>query len=727
MVGWSPRPRSVPRGTSLGPAAQEENITPMRRPFPIAICVLLIALTGCSSTGSSRFTANPGSRSIAVVGDRPMPATSGEPGTQVAAEAPDPEPRRNPKARISGRVVDDQGRPASGITVRLADGGVKGGKDIRATTDRSGAFTLNGLRPGSAYSLVAESDDDRGRLSGRAEAEASDTGVEICLAGADETNPPRNRSGRASRAKPISSREASDGPLEGEEASSMNREDLRPADEADDPDVDRRPGSSRPRLSAPEPAVGWRKKSSTTKEADPSEGDVESVASSASEEAPSRPRRPSASEIEPEEEDFNPLPPAINRRRDAPTDDGSNPPQTSSQPNPGRKVSDRAGSKPSDLGTLALATESPDDRILPTGPQAGDPGRKIDASELPQMPPILPEMPAAPRSIEVAGDSSLVPGPDLAGHDESGPGIAPGAVPRIDPPPIASADPPGVTPSPPMTAQITQVASTNIPASEPVFASTTPKVEVAPTLPTGQDYNPFLLVSPSSPAPVSPSVKSAGSPPPATESEVPAAPPRKKWGDLASVDRPNVAVETTRPTSSLMKRIRGTADRKDVSLSLCSYDPRLRKIVDFRLPDLEGKPVQFQDLDADFILLDFWGTWCAPCLESIPHLVALQKEYGPRRLRVVGIACEKAPPDQRKARVEEASRRLGINYAILLSGTDGKPCPVQESLQIQAYPTTILLDRTGRILWRNTGATPAAQERLDRVLAGLSRSDSVRR
>ena len=94
-----------------------------------------------------------------------------------------------------------------------------------------------------------------------------------------------------------------------------------------------------------------------------------------------------------------------------------------------------------------------------------------------------------------------------------------------------------------------------------------------------------------------------------------------------------------------MKRIRGTAERKDVSLSLCSYDTRLRKVVDFRLPDLEGKPVRFQDLDADFILLDFWGTWCAPCLESIPHLVSLQKEYGPRRLRVVGIACEQVAPE----------------------------------------------------------------------------------
>ena len=466
----------------------------MRRTFPITACVLLALLAGCSSTGRSRLGANTGSRSIAVVGDRPMPATSGEPGTQVAAEAPDPEPRRNPKARISGRVVDDQGRPVSGITVRLADGASKGGKDIRATTDRSGAFTLNGLRPGSAYSLVAEADDDRGRLSGRAEAEASETGVEISLTSADEANAARNRSGRATRARPISSQEESEKPLEPEDSPSINREDLRPADEASDPDLDRRPSSGRPRLSAPEPTVGWRKKGATTRQADPSEADVESVASSATDETPTRTRRSSGSGTEPEDDGQNPLPPAINRRRAAPVDDDSQP-QASLEPNPPRKVSDRSGSKPRDLGALTLAPEAPEDRTTPPETLSADPRRKTAASGLPEMPPLLPEVASRPRSIEVAGTPSLEPGPDLGDHQEARPAIALGADPRVDPPPIAGVDPPGATASPPMGMAISQVDSHTIPASEPVFASTPQKAEDVPKLPPGQDYNPFLLVS----------------------------------------------------------------------------------------------------------------------------------------------------------------------------------------------------------------------------------------
>jgi thiol-disulfide isomerase/thioredoxin len=194
-----------------------------------------------------------------------------------------------------------------------------------------------------------------------------------------------------------------------------------------------------------------------------------------------------------------------------------------------------------------------------------------------------------------------------------------------------------------------------------------------------------------------------------------------------------VNVEPTKATftSSIVKRFRpapAPAVKADATVALCSYDARLRKIKDFRLPDLEGKPVRFQDFGSDFVLLDFWGTWCSPCLESIPHLVDLQKKYGPNRLTVVGIACEEIPPEKRKAKVEEVARKLGINYPVLLSTMDGKPCPVQQALAIQAMPTMILLNRKGEVVWRVTGSTPANEAKLDRILStNMSWSDTARR
>jgi thiol-disulfide isomerase/thioredoxin len=214
--------------------------------------------------------------------------------------------------------------------------------------------------------------------------------------------------------------------------------------------------------------------------------------------------------------------------------------------------------------------------------------------------------------------------------------------------------------------------------------------------------------------------------------------PKTRWGDLANAapkdPQPPVKVEPTKATlaSTIVKRFRPgpveKVERVDSSNAACSYDAKLLRIKDFRLPGLDGKPVRFQDLDADYVLLDFWGTWCAPCIESIPHLIELQKRYGPSKLKVIGIACEEAPIDQRKAKVEEFARKFGINYTVLMSSMDGKPCPMQQALAIQAMPTMILLDRKGQILWRSTGSTPANESRLDRVLASqMSWSETARR
>ena len=117
------------------------------------------------------------------------------------------------------------------------------------------------------------------------------------------------------------------------------------------------------------------------------------------------------------------------------------------------------------------------------------------------------------------------------------------------------------------------------------------------------------------------------------------------------------------------------------------------------------------------ILLDFWGSWCAPCRKSIAHLIELQAEAGRQaipgsrhrmreRLDVSRIAGR-----ARRRRCED----LGITYPVLLSTMDG-PCPVQQALQIQFYPTMILIDREGRLLAREQGATDTTLPRMDRAI-----------
>jgi thiol-disulfide isomerase/thioredoxin len=147
----------------------------------------------------------------------------------------------------------------------------------------------------------------------------------------------------------------------------------------------------------------------------------------------------------------------------------------------------------------------------------------------------------------------------------------------------------------------------------------------------------------------------------------------------------------------------------------CDFDPVERTLRDFQLPDSQGRMLAFHDLDADLILLDFWGTWCGPCIKSIPHLVEIQKTLGGKKMQVVGIACEDTPPAVRSAKVAQTVKRLGINYPVLVTSRDGT-CPLQDAFQIQFYPTMVLLDRHGHILWREQGATDVTLARMDRFI-----------
>ena len=108
----------------------------------------------------------------------------------------------------------------------------------------------------------------------------------------------------------------------------------------------------------------------------------------------------------------------------------------------------------------------------------------------------------------------------------------------------------------------------------------------------------------------------------------------------------------------------------------------------FELPDLEERTVNLQDFRGKVVLLNFWGTTCAPCIREIPWLVEFQSQYASSGLQVVAVSMYGEKPEELKAYVT----KRGMQQLKVLVGNDD----MATLFRLVAYPTTFLLDRDGK-------------------------------
>lgn len=132
-----------------------------------------------------------------------------------------------------------------------------------------------------------------------------------------------------------------------------------------------------------------------------------------------------------------------------------------------------------------------------------------------------------------------------------------------------------------------------------------------------------------------------------------------------------------------------------------------REHLSFEIPSVDGGTISTKDLKGRIVVVDVWGTWCAPCRRVIPHLVELQREFGPKGLTVIGISAEMGSDYATVSRrVREFAAELGINYRLGLL----EPAVYEELKRLMRFgddnftvPTTLVLDRDGSVLARYPG------------------------
>lgn len=130
--------------------------------------------------------------------------------------------------------------------------------------------------------------------------------------------------------------------------------------------------------------------------------------------------------------------------------------------------------------------------------------------------------------------------------------------------------------------------------------------------------------------------------------------------------------------------------------------------VDFTLPDVEGKERSLSEFRGKWVVVNYWATWCPPCLEEIPDLVDFHERHKDRDAVVVGINYEDIDPKQLRAFVEE----YFISYPVLVSSDMAPPNP---DMPVGGLPTTYIISPEGELVARQVGSITA--DLLEKYLA----------
>ena len=121
------------------------------------------------------------------------------------------------------------------------------------------------------------------------------------------------------------------------------------------------------------------------------------------------------------------------------------------------------------------------------------------------------------------------------------------------------------------------------------------------------------------------------------------------------------------------------------------------------LPDLDGTPHLLSDYRGRRVLLNFWASWCAPCLAEMPALVLAQEKFGENAPIVVGIAMDEP------THVRAFLAAHPVNYPILIGQMNLQDTSLQLGNTRQVLPYSVLIGDDGRILAAYAGPLSAAQ------------------
>ena len=138
---------------------------------------------------------------------------------------------------------------------------------------------------------------------------------------------------------------------------------------------------------------------------------------------------------------------------------------------------------------------------------------------------------------------------------------------------------------------------------------------------------------------------------------------------------------------------------------------QVSSLPDFSLTTLTGESVRSQDYQQKVLVVNFWATWCQPCVYEIPHLNDLYTDFQSKGVEILGISMDSADPEY----VRRFTQRHRMKYPVVV----GAASVGDDFGGIRAIPTTFIVDQQGEIVKRYDGYRPAYMKDTRRTIEEL--------
>lgn len=175
---------------------------------------------------------------------------------------------------------------------------------------------------------------------------------------------------------------------------------------------------------------------------------------------------------------------------------------------------------------------------------------------------------------------------------------------------------------------------------------------------------------------------------------------------------PDEASELAALYNQLTPEVQKTTEGKDMATLIrgLSSNKIGDMALDFSLPDTTGKLISLSDFRGKYVLLDFWATWCGPCLEEMPNVVNAYRKYHDKNFEIVGVSLDR--PDTKEL-WKKIIRERQMDW-VQVSDLKWWNSKAALLYNIQGVPANFLIDPKGKVIATNLRG-PALQQKLDEI------------